>query len=82
MRGNNPKNVGSGRRQEEGESRRWNEGVDKGELGEAKENQEKKGKTFQKDHHQLHIDRHGLPGDRLCYLEKGEGVRRTVCEYQ
>lgn len=29
-------------------------------------------KTFQKDHHRLHTDRHGLPSDRLCYSETGE----------
>lgn len=29
-------------------------------------------KTFQKDHHRLHTDRHGLPSDRLCYSEMKE----------
>lgn len=32
----------------------------------------KREKTFQKDHHRLHTDRHGLPSDRLCYSETME----------
>lgn len=32
----------------------------------------KREKTFQKDHHRLHTDRHGLPSDRLCYSETRE----------
>lgn len=41
-----------------------------GVRGQSEE--EKREKTFQKDHHRLHTDRHGLPSDRLCYSEMGE----------
>ncbi len=43
-----------------------------GEGQEANQRREKREKTFQKDHHRLHTDRHGLPSDRLCYSETME----------
>jgi len=43
----------------------WGEGLEANQ-------EEKREKTFQKDHHRLHTDRHGLPSDRLCYSEMGE----------
>lgn len=39
---------------------------------EANQRRNKRKKTFQKDHHRLHTDRHGLPSDRLCYSETRE----------
>lgn len=51
-----------------------NEGWRKGEWGiYGMENHEKKEKTFRKDHHRLHIEWHGQPVDKLCYLEKEGG---------
>lgn len=43
-----------------------------GEGQEANQRRKKREKTFQKDHHRLHTDRHGLPSDRLCYSETKE----------
>ncbi len=56
------------------DSSAWGEenpkGVGWGARGQSEE--EKREKTFQKDHHRLHTDRHGLPSDRLCYSETKE----------